>query len=199
MRQRIKEPVISDTGAGPHTAFEELVEYWLGEIDDTRTQDIDMHLLACDACGAQLDEVVALAQGVREAFAHGLVHSFISAAFIAHLVESGMRVREYLIPHNGSVNCSVSPQDEVLVGRLVAPLEGVSRVDVAIRVSLKDGEEWFYDVPFDVTSGQVLIAPKISQARKLPMHDVYIRLLAVDDNVAREIGHYTLHHSGWLA
>lgn len=199
MRQRNKEPFISYTGARPHTAFEELVEYWLGEIDDARTQDIDMHLLACDACGAQLDEVVALAQGVREAFANGLVHSFISAAFIARLVESGMRVREYLIPHNGSVNCSVSPQDEVLVGRLVAPLEGVSRVDVAIRLSLKDGDEWFYDVPFDVTSGQVLIAPKISQVRKLPMHDVYIRLLAVDDTDSREIGHYTLHHSGWLA
>ena len=199
MRQRIKEAVISDTGVGPHTAFDELVEYWLGELDDARTQVIDMHLLACDACGAQLDEVVALAQGVREAFANGLLHSFISAAFIARLVESGMRVREYLIPHNGSVNCSVSPQDEVLVGRLVAPLEGVSRVDVVVSMSLKDGEEWVYDVPFDLTSGQVLIAPKISQVRELPMHDVYIRLLAVDDNGSRDIGHYTLHHSGWLA
>ena len=188
-----------DTGARPHTAFDELVEYWLGEIDDARTQVIDMHLLACDACGAQLDEVVALAQGVRQAFINGLVHSSISAAFIARLVESGMRVREYLVPHNGSVNCSVTPQDEVLVGRLVAPLEGVSRVDVSTRLSLRGGEEWLYDVPFDMTSGQVLIAPKISQVRKLPTHDVYIRLLAVDNNGSREIGHYTLHHSGWLA
>ena len=110
-----------------------------------------------------------------------------------------MRVREYFIPQGGSVYCSVSPQDEVLVGRLLAPLEGVSRVDVAVRLSLKDGEEWAYDVPFDVASGQVLIAPKISQVRKLPTQDVYIRLLAVDDKSSREIGRYTLHHSGSLA
>ena len=188
--------MITDTRARAHLAFDELIEYWLDEFDDARTQDIDLHLLACEACGAQLDEVVALSQGVREAFANGLVHSFLSAAFIARLVESGMRVREYLIPQNGSVNCSVTPQDEVLVGRLVAPLEGVSRVDVAVRSSVMDGEEWAYDVPFDVTNGQVLIAPKISQVRKLPTHDVYIRLLAVDDNVSREIANYTLHHSG---
>ena len=199
MRQRTREPVITDTGALPHLGFDALVEYWLGEIDDARTQDIDMHLLACEACGAQLDEVVALAQGVREAFANGVVHSFLSATFIARLVESGMRVREYLIPQGGSVYCSVTPQDEVLVSRLLAPLEGVSRVDVAVRVSLKDGEEWSYDVPFDVASGQVLVSPKISQVRKLPTHDVYIRLLAVDDNGSREIAHYTLHHSGSLA
>lgn len=187
---------MTDTRARPHLAFEELVEYWLDEFDDARTQDIDMHLLACEACGAQLDEVVALSDGVREAFANGLVHSFLSDAFVARLVEGGMRVREYLIPPNGSVNCSVSPQDEVLVSRLVAPLEGVTRVDVGVRLSLKEGEEWAYDVPFDVTSGQVLIAPKISHVRKLPTHDVHIRLLAVDDNGSREIAHYTLHHSG---
>jgi hypothetical protein len=196
LRQRIREPVITDIHALPHLAFEDLVEYWLDEFDDARTQSIDMHLLACEACGAQLDEVVALSQGVREAFAKGLVHSFLSTAFIARLVESGMRIREYLIPRNGSVNCSVTEQDELLVSRLVAPLEGVGRVDVAVRLSLKAGEEWAYDVPFDVTSGQVLVAPKISQVRKLPTHDVYIRLLAVDDSGSREIAHYTLHHSG---
>ena len=187
---------MSDAGTRGHTTFDELVEYWLGDVDDTRTQEIDIHLLACDACGAHLDEVVALAQGVRESFRKGLVRSFISAAFVSRLIESGMRVREYLIPHNGSVNCGVRPQDEVLVARLVAPLEGVSRVDVAVRVSLKDEEEWIHDVPFDVISSQVLLAPQISHVRKLPMHEVYIRLLAVDENSSREIGHYTLHHSG---
>ena len=199
LRQPTREPAITDTHARPHLAFDELVEYWLDEFDDVRTQEIDMHLLACDACGAQLDEVVTLAQGVREAFANGLVHSFLSAAFIARLAESGMRVREYLIPRNGSVNCSVTAQDEALVVRLVAPLEGVSRVDVAVRLSVKEGEVWAYDVPFDMTNGQVLVAPKISHVRKLPTHDATIRLLAVDDNGSREIAHYTLHHSGPLA
>ena len=178
----------------PHLSFDSLVEYWLGECDDTETQRADMHLLACDACGTKLDEVVALAQGVRRAFADGLVHTFISDAFVARLLERRVRVREYRVPHNGSANCSVAPEDDILVGRLEAPLEGVSRIDVAIRRSLADGEHWVHDVPFDAVRGEVLFAPKLDALRELPTHDMHIRLLACDDLGRHEIGHYTLHH-----
>ena len=64
---------MSEAGHSPHLGFDRLVEYWLGETDDASTQGIDAHLLGCDACGAQLDELVALAHGVRHAFANGLV------------------------------------------------------------------------------------------------------------------------------
>ncbi len=188
---------MSGASGSPHVAFDGLLEYWLSETDDARTQSIDMHLLACDACGEQLDEVAALAQGVRQAFANGLVHSFISSAFVARLLERGVRVRQYHVPHNGSVNCSVAPEDEVLVVRLEVPLEAVGRVDVVRSVSLADGEERVHDAPFDAISGEVLISPKLVQVRKLPAHDVHIRLLAVDSSSVREIGHYTLHHSPW--
>lgn len=177
-----------------HLSFDAVVEYWLGECDDTDTQRADMHLLACDACGTKLDEVIALAQGVHWAFADGLVHTFISDAFVARLLERKVRVREYRVAHNGSVNCSVAPDDDILVGRLEAPLEGVSRVDVAIRRSLADGEHWMQDVPFDPVRGEVLIAPKLVALRELPTHDMHIRLLACDDQGRHEIGHYTFHH-----
>ncbi|MEO8545661.1 MAG: hypothetical protein ABI434_18915 [Burkholderiaceae bacterium] len=143
-----------------------------------------------------LDELTALARGVHQAFAGGLVHSFITAAFVDQLQKRGLRVREYRVPVNGRVNCSVAPDDDVLVGRMAAPLEGISCVDVALRVS-PDGEEaWVRDVPFDEGSGEVLFAPKLTELRMMPAHDLLLRLLARDAQSSREIGHYTFHHGG---
>lgn len=180
--------------AGPHVDFDRLVEYWLHETDEASTQSIDMHLLACDKCGAALDEIISLARGVQQAFAGGLIHSFITAAFVDQLQQRGLRVREYRVAVNGRVNCTVAPDDDVVVGRMAAPLEGVSRVDVAVRVSLGGEEAWVHDVPFDPASGEVLFAPKLVQLRKMPSHDMQIRLLACDAQGSREIGHYTFHH-----
>jgi hypothetical protein len=119
----------------------------------------------------------------------------VSAAFAARLAAGGVRVREYRIPRNGSVNCSVAPDDELLLSRLQAPLEGVSRVDAIARIG--DAEERREDVPFDAVSGEVLYVPKVADVRAAPPHDVQVRLLAVEGAVERELGHYTLHHQPW--
>lgn len=50
-----------------------------------------------------------------------------------------MRIREYRLPPNGSVNCTVAPDDELLVTRLEAPLEGVERLDAVARLSIEPG------------------------------------------------------------
>lgn len=177
-----------------HLSFERLVEYWLNDVDEAATEGIDMHLLGCEACGALLDEVIALGQGVRQAFSGGLVQAFVTADFVSRLQGRGMRVREYSVPRNGSVNCSVAAEDDLLVGRMAAPLAGVNRVDVAVQVSLMDGEIWLYDIPFDAGRGEVLFAPKLAQLRQMPKHDLHVRLLACDEQGAREIGNYTFHH-----
>jgi hypothetical protein len=186
---------VTGPGRSAHVDVDTLVDYWIGEIGDDLAQAVDEHLLACDDCGMQLDAVIALAGGVREAFAAGHVEACVSAAFVAHLVERGVRVREYRVPRNGRVNCGVAPDDDLLVSRFQAPLEGVRRVDAVMRVG--DVEHWRHDVPFDAACGEVLFAPKLADVRAQPMHDVHVRLLAVDDTGTREIGHYTLHHRPW--
>ncbi|MDZ5461717.1 RNA polymerase sigma factor, partial [Azohydromonas lata] len=55
--------------------------------------------------------------------------------FVERLAAQGLRLREYRVPCNGSVNCSAAPQDEVLVGRLQVALQGVRRLDVAADFS----------------------------------------------------------------
>ena len=179
----------------PHPDRDTLIDYWLGDTDAVRTEAIDEHLMHCDACGTLLDEWVALARGVRDAFSHGAVASVLSGAFVERLKAAGRRVREYRVPHNGSVCCSVAADDDLLVSRVAAPLAGVSRVDALFTLSFAPGHEArLSDIPFDPAAGEVLFAPKLAEVRRQPDHDMVVRLLAVDDAGERELGRYTFHH-----
>jgi hypothetical protein len=184
-----------NVSAATHPSWDEIVDYWLGDTDPAATEAIDEHLLHCDACGAMFDEVVALSRGVREAFAQGLVPAVVTPAFVDRLKAAGLRVREYRVPRNGSVQCSVAPEDNVLVGRVQAPLAGVTRVDALLTLSFQPGAAHrLHDVPFDPAAGEVLLANKIAEVRRQPSHDFVVRLLAVDAGGERELGHYTFHH-----
>lgn len=181
----------------PHFDEPTLLAYWLGETDAAQTDAIDLHLLGCDPCGGALDELVELSHAVREAFDAGLVHAFVSAAFVQRLVHDGRRVRQYRIAHNGSVNCSAAPDDEVLVARLGAPLARVERVDAVVCLSTTDAEYLANDIPFDAASGEILMMPKIAIVRGMPEHVVTVRLLAHTAGRTRPLGEYRLNHSPW--
>lgn len=178
-----------------HIGFERLLAYWFGESDDAETQAIDEHLMRCDACGRELDQLAATAQAVRDAFLAGEVGAAVSPAFVAALAQRGIRVREYRVPHNGSIACTVAPEDQVLVSRLEAPLQGVRRLDVVS--ALPDAAEHLQDVPFDPSSGEVVLAVRAARIRRLPAHEAIVRLLAIDEQGSREIGRYTFRHRPW--
>lgn len=177
-----------------------LIDWWLHEADAATTEAVDEHLMVCDECGERLDRWVALAEGVREAFRAGLLGVVISAPFLARLRDAGLRVREYAPPAGGSVNCSVAPEDQLLVSHLRAPLQGVQRVDVQVTVSLRPGHaERLQDVPFDAQRGELLYAPKIAEIRRRPAHTVELTLLAVEgaEVAPREIARYRFNHAPW--
>jgi hypothetical protein len=176
-----------------HLGLDALLDYWLGELDPAREAAVDNHLLACDGCGAQLDGIISLSQAVRDTFEAGTVHAFVSDAFVRRLEECGVQVREYRVPRNGSVNCTILPGDQLLVARMEAPLEGVTRVD-----AIRDGEGGtmvFRDVPFDPAAGVVLLVPRTETIRAMPSHRARVRLIAVEGTQERELGQYTFDHS----
>lgn len=177
--------------------FSALTEYWLDELDEAAEARIDEHLFGCQECSAKLDEIIALASGVRAAFRQGAVRAFVTGAFVNGLTEQGVRLREYRVPHNGSVHCTLAPEDEVLVARLEAPLGGVTRLDA--HSYLGDAQpEVFRDIPFDPSSGEVVITPKIAHLRAAPSHLHRVRLVAVDANGERVIGDYTFNHTRFV-
>jgi hypothetical protein len=179
-----------------HADLPTLLAYWLGELDEAQESELEMHYLGCDECAARLAEVESLASGVRRAFVAGRLGAVITPAFVEQLRARGLRIREYRVACNGSVNCSVAPEDEVLLSRLAVALEGVKRVDAHISSEL--GEMRLEDVPFDPASGEVVMAPSIELIRTLPSHRRVFRLLAVDEGGERLLGEYTFNHSARL-
>lgn len=175
-------------------AFSDLIEYWLGELEKTAEPVIEEHLLGCAACSARLEGIAALGEGIRRAFQEGMVGAFITSPFLNHLVDRGMRVREYHVPRNGSVNCFVAPGDEVVVGRLQGSLSGVTRLDVVEENTVDEGERVFQDIPFDAASGEVIFAAKVKRLRAMPAHQRRMRLVAVVESGNRTIGEYTFNH-----
>lgn len=179
-----------------HLSLDALLAYWLHDGDPGATEAADEHLMRCDTCGAALDELIALGDGVRAALRAGAVSVVTGGAFVDTLVRRGVRVREYRLPHNTSVNCSAASEDEVLVARLQAPLAGVRRLDIRERSSLEpDAAHELHDVPFDVQRGEVVYLSRLDTLRRLPAHSLEVTLLAVEPDHTREIGRYTFRHT----
>jgi len=174
-----------------------LLEYWLGELACEAEAHVEEHYLGCVFCSGRLEQLAALAQEVRTLTRSSGVNMVINDRFVQRLAEGGLRVREYRVPLNGSVSCTVTPEDDFVVGRLEAALEGVSRVDM-VTVAGGDGPETRQeDIPFVPESGAVLFAPRIGDLRALPATVVRVRLFAVDAGGERMLGEYRFNHTSY--
>ena len=172
-----------------------LVGYWLGELDGARDAELEEHLLGCEHCSAQLRALVSLGEGINRATRAGSVHAVLPAAFIQRLQASGVRVREYRLRPGGSVNCTITPEDDLVVAHLHAPLGGVQRLDLLIE-DAASGARWrVEDVPFDPSADEVVVANNTADLRRLPVTTQRMQLLAVERATERLIGDYTFNHS----
>lgn len=184
------------SAARAHLPLGLLLDYWLHDTDAAATDAVDEHLIQCDGCGADLDGLIALGDGVRAALRAGEVTVAVGAAFARRLAERGARVRQYRLPHNGSVHCTVEPDDDFVVTWLDAPLQGVRRLDVRTEVSnAPEARHEQRDVPFDAGQGAVVFVSTAATLRPLPAHTRKITLLAVDAGSVREVGRYTFRHT----
>jgi hypothetical protein len=189
------------TALGPHLPSDVLLDYWLHDSDAATTDAVDEHLMQCDACGQALDALAALGDGIRDALRAGTVGAVTSAAFVQRLAGQGLKVREYRLPPGGSVNCSVAPDDELLVSHLELPpevLQGAQRLDLRVEDSLEPGvQRERHDIPFDAQAGEVVYVVKLAEVRRRPAHTVQATLVAVDAGGAREVGRYLFRHQPW--
>ena len=111
-----------------------------------------------------------------------------------------MKVREYRLPPGGSVNCTVAPEDELLVSHLdLAPLQaGAQRLDLHVEVSLQPGvRHERHDIPIDPQAGEVVYVSKLADIRRRPAHTVQAMLVAVDDGSERVVARYRFNHRPW--
>jgi hypothetical protein len=175
--------------------FGTLIEYWFGELRADAEERIEEHLLGCTLCSAELEALVELGQGLRVTFQNGAIHAVFLAPFIETMKARGMRLREYSVSPSGSVHCTITADDDAVIGRLKAPLAGLGRVDVVGMDEAGGPLFRFNDVPYDPAAGEVLFCPPASLLKQMPAHMEKVRLLAVGPEGERTIADYTFFHA----
>lgn len=173
--------------------WETLLAYRLGELDAGSEARIEQRYLGCAVCSGRLEQLAAWTQGVRALAGQSGLDVVVSDPFVRRLAERGIHVREYRVPPNGSVNCTVAPGGDFVVARLEASLDDVERVDLVTVASEREMRQ--EDIPFVGASGCVVWSPRIAALRALPAISLHIRLLAVDRDGKRILGEYTFNHT----
>jgi len=175
---------------------ETLLAWWAGELSAAEQDPLEEHLLSCADCARRGEGLAAVAEGVRGLVRTGELPTVLLPAAIERLRQEDRRIREYCVPPGGGVQCTVGPDDDVVLARLEADLDGVSQLDLVIRID--DGpEQRVPDLPFDPAGGELVFAPSADTLRAMPAHVQRMRLLAVDLQGERVLGEYTFDHTPW--
>lgn len=172
-----------------------LLDLWTGELAAARRRSVETHLLACEPCARRMERVQAMADGLRSLAEQGRVPGVVLPAVVERLRQGGRRLREYRVRPGGTVHCTVAPDDDVVLSRLVTDFRGVSRVDLVTQ--LNDGpEQRLNDVPFDPGASELLLVPAL-EGMIDKAHVFRLRLLAVGPGGERSLGEYTFDHRPW--
>lgn len=171
----------------------ELLEYWLGELDAAAEHRCDEHLFQCGACSSRLHALVELGAAIRAEFKRGVWNIVLPEPFIGRVKSSGLRVREYAMDPGGSVACTITRDDDLVVSYLRVPLSDVRRLDVLIDSSAI-GKVRANDVPFDPTADGLVAVTSSVFLRTLQHATQRVQLVAVDGVHERVIADYTYNH-----
>jgi hypothetical protein len=176
-----------------HLTSDRLVSYWLRELNPDEEITVEQHLYSCGSCSEALERIVAMRDGVRALTRTGAVAAILTTAFVERLKDSGLNVREYRVESSGSVNCTIAPDDDVVVSHLSAPLSDVRRLDVLLDNQPSGFCERLTDVPF--TPSGIVYAPSSEMLRGLYTATQHVRLISVEPEGERIVGEYDFHHT----
>lgn len=173
-----------------------LADYWLGALAGADEQEVELHLLDCDACGDRLREMIGLAEGIRRIAREGALRVVIGEGFLRRAADAGLRLRQYDVPAGGTVHCTVLEDDDIMVARLGADLRGAERVDLSICDQHGVEMTRLRDIPVAAGAGAVTVQEGIAFLKAAPTFSMLMRLVSVDAaGGERMLGEYTFHHT----
>lgn len=176
-----------------------LADYWLAVLPKSEEEAVEEHLFACDECSARLQEAIALAEAIRNLARQGSLLMVVSDTFLRRIAEEGLHVREYAPPVGGSIACTVTSEDDFLIGRLNADLSGAKQVDLSLCDERGIERMRLADIPFDSEASSVAFQQSITYAKAAPSETMIARLVTFDAaGGERMLGEYTFRHTRTL-
>ena len=173
-----------------------LADYWLAALTGSEEEAVEEHLLSCDRCGDRLRGVIVLAQGVRNLAREGSLRMVVSDVFLQRAAEEGLRIREYAPPPGGGVQCTVTAEDDILIGRLAANLSGARRVDLCICDARGVEQLRLNDIPVHSGANSVAFQESITSLKAAPSFKMIARLVTFDDAGNEHLlGEYVFNHT----
>jgi hypothetical protein len=176
-----------------------LADYWLELLGQDEEERVEEHIFDCEECSRRLAEVQAMAEGVRALARAGSLMMVVSERFLNHAGAHGLHIRRYDPPEGGSVQCTVTVEDDLLVGSLAANLSAAKRLDLSLCDPTGNEQFRLVDIPFDTGSGNVLWQQSITFAKAAPTSTVVARLIDVRESGDETLlGEYTFNHTRTL-
>ena len=176
-----------------------LADYWLAALAKPEEEAVEEHLFTCDECGARLRGIIALGEGIRKIAREGSLLMVVSDAFLKRAAEEGLRVREYAPPPGGGVECTVTADDDILIGRLASNLSRAKRVDLCICDRRGVERIRLPDIPFDPGAGSIAFQQSITYAKAASSETMIARLVSMDDGGGESLlAEYTFNHTRTL-
>jgi hypothetical protein len=136
-------------------ALGDLLEYWLGEAGGTRADELEAHVFECDECAQALDDVARLGRDLIALVREGHISARATAGLVNRFSRDRLNVRQYSVRPGEVVQCTVTPQDELLLTRLILPEGAPARVDVSQRFYGHEARR-IEDVTIDRRAGEVV-------------------------------------------
>lgn len=172
-----------------------LSDYWLGALSPEVEEPIEEHLLGCGECARSLQWVIDLAGATRALARRGLLRVVVSVKFLDRLANEGLHLRQYRVTPGGSVACTVTPEDDLMVVRLAAPFEAPARADLVFCGQGGEEEGRLPDVAAEFPRGEVVFTVPIDEIRRLGPGTSRIQIVAVEVSGERVLGEYTFNHT----
>ena len=135
--------------------FQEIVDYYAGDLDDAVASRVEEHLFGCARCSGEAERVARVVAALRSS-----IPPFLTEHDLAELKARGLRVEENAFVAGERKEAIYRDGVDVLVHHLTGlDLQGADRLSVRVLVE-STGALLFEDhfIPFDRERGEVLVA-----------------------------------------
>ena len=177
---------------------EALLDYVLGDLPPGHAEELEEHLFACAGCGARLEALERLRDGVSAVARGAELAVNANEGLLERLSGDGLTRREYRIPAGGAVLCAAGPEDLVVV-RLAADYHGLHSLRLDAEVAYLEGGSTVTlpvrEVAADRERDEVILVFPGSAIRSYPRSRWTMRLRGEGPAGPAEVGSFVMDHT----